>query len=83
MKHTLKFNCGTAVKILLSGEPGIVTGVHYAPVAFFGRLGGGHTTPSGIAIDSYQIEYTSADGRAVEGWFYEDEIEAILQEKKQ
>lgn len=51
----------TRVTITRSGEAGAVTGW-----AIYKR----------VHSPMYFVEYTSADGRAVEGWFNEDELTA-------
>lgn len=55
------FGFGSRVIVKRSGEAGDVIGV-----AIYKRT----------VAPMYVIEYTSADGRAVEGWFNEDELAA-------
>ena len=50
---------GTKVLITRSGEGGVVTGF-----ALHRRVKG----------KQFFVEYTSADGRAVDGWFFEDQL---------
>ena len=62
----LKFKLKQKTKISISGEEGVITG----------------RAEYTDAPNQYYLHYKAADGRAVDGWFLEDQIESMAVTKK-